>query len=295
MRLGITGATGLIGRRVAALARQRGHEVVGFTRHPEGRGAGWRRFTTAEPPDITGCDAILNLAGESVIGLWTSAKRRAIKESRVLGTRRIVEAIQSASEPPRVLVNSSGIGIYGDGGDQVTDEAAPHGSAYLAEVCEEWEAEALRAREAGARVVLLRTGMVLSPEGGALGAMLPIFRLGLGGNLGNGRQWVSWIHIEDEAELALAALLDEGFDGPVNATAPNPVRNADFTSALASKLHRPAFFSAPAFALRVAAGGFSAELLESRRIIPAAAAKAGFAFRFPAIEQALDDLLKTRP
>jgi hypothetical protein len=125
--------------------------------------------------------------------------------------------------------------------------------------------------------------------------MLPLFRLGLGGKLGSGKQWVSWIHIEDEAELALAALLDESFDGPVNATAPNPVRNADFTKALASRLRRPAFFTAPAFALRAAAGGFSAELLESRRIVPAAAAKAGFAFRFPAIGEALDDLLKTPP
>jgi uncharacterized protein (TIGR01777 family) len=292
MRLGITGATGLIGGCVAALARRRGHEVIGFTRRPEGRGAGWRRFTTAEAPDVSGCDAILNLAGETVIGLWTPAKVRAIKESRVLGTRRIVEAIRSASPAPRVLVNSSGIGIYGNAGDQVTDEAAAHGTGYLAEVCEEWEAEALRAREAGARVALLRTGMVLSREGGALGAMLPIFRLGLGGKLGNGRQWVSWIHIEDEVELALATLLKEAYDGPVNATAPNPVRNAEFTKALASRLHRPAFFAAPAFALRAVAGGFSAELLESRRIVPAAAAKAGFAFRFPDIGEALDDLLK---
>jgi hypothetical protein len=295
MRLGITGATGLIGRRVAALARQRGHEVIGFTRHPEGRGPEWRRFTTDEPPDVSGCDAILNLAGESVIGLWTPAKRRAIKESRVLATRRIVEAIQLARQAPRVLVNGSAIGIYGDTGDQVTDEAADPGTGYLAEVCEEWETEALRAQEYGARVALLRTGMVLSRGGGALAAMLPLFRLGLGGKLGSGKQWVSWIHIEDEAELALAALLDESFDGPVNATAPNPVRNADFTKALASRLRRPAFFTAPAFALRAAAGGFSAELLESRRIVPAAAAKAGFAFRFPAIGEALDDLLKTPP
>jgi uncharacterized protein (TIGR01777 family) len=268
--------------------------VIGFTRHPEGRGAGWRRFTTDEVPDVSGCDAILNLAGESVIGIWTAAKRRAIKESRVLATRRIVEAIQSAQQPPRVLVNGSAIGFYGNTGDQVTDEAAAPGGGYLAEVCEAWEAEALRARESGVRVALLRTGVVLGWEGGALGAMLPIFRLGLGGKLGNGRQWVSWIHIEDEAELALAAILDEAFDGPFNATAPSPVRNADFTMALAASLHRPAIFTVPAFALRAAAGGFSAELLESRRIVPAAAAKCGFAFRFPAIEQALDDLLKPR-
>jgi uncharacterized protein (TIGR01777 family) len=296
MKIGITGVTGLIGRRVAALARERGHEVIGFTRNPERRGPEWRRFSTEEMPDVTGCDAILNLVGESVIGLWSRGKRRAIRDSRVQATRRIVEAIRAVSgvgkKPPRVLVNASGIGIYGEMGDQVTDEGARRGNGFLAEVCEAWEGEALRARETGTRVALLRTGMVLGREGGALAAMLPVFRLGLGGKLGNGRQWVSWIHIEDEAALALAALEDETIDGPVNGTAPNPVRNVDFTRALAGRLGRPAFFAVPGFALRAAAGGFAAELLESRRIVPAAAAKAGFAFRFPEIEGALDDLLK---
>jgi hypothetical protein len=294
MNIGITGITGLIGRRVAALARERGHQVIGFTRHPGCAGPGSRRLGIEEPPDVTGCDAILNLAGETVIGLWTPAKRRAIKESRVLATRRIVEAIRAAKNPPRVLVNGSAIGIYGDTADAVTDEAAPHGAQFLADVCEAWEAEALQAREAGARVALLRTGMVLSRQGGALAAMLPVFRLGLGGKLGSGRQWVSWIHIEDEAALALAALENETIHGPVNGVAPNPVRNEDFTRALARALKRPAFLTVPAFALRAAAGGFSAELLESRRIIPAAATKAGFAFRFPALQGALEDLLQKR-
>ncbi len=291
MKIGITGISGLIGQRVAALARERGHEVIGFSRNPNR--PDFRRFTTAGPPDVTGCDAIVNLAGESVIGLWTSAKRRAIMNSRVLGTRRMVEAIRATPEPPRVLVNGSAIGLYGDTGDTVTDEAGRHGKNFLAQVCDAWEEEALEARAAGARVALLRTGMVLSPKGGALAAMLPVFRAGLGGKLGTGRQWISWIHIEDEAALILAAVENDTFHGPLNATAPNPVRNADYTKALARALHRPALFTVPAIALRVAAGGFSAELLESRRIIPAAAAQAGFAFKFPTLEEALADLLNT--
>jgi hypothetical protein len=234
----------------------------------------------------------LNLAGESVIGLWTPGKRRAIRESRVMGTRRIVEAMRAAKEPPRVLVNGSATGIYGDTGEEAKDEGGRHGAGFLAEVCEGWEDEALRVREAGVRVVLLRTGMVLAREGGALEAMLPVFRLGLGGKLGSGRQWVSWIHIEDEAALALAAIEGAEYDGPVNATAPEPVRNVDFTKALAARLERPAFFTAPAFALRAATGGFSAELLESRKVIPTAAGKAGFVFRFPKIEGAIGDLVK---
>jgi hypothetical protein len=294
MRIGITGATGLIGRKVAALARERGHDVIGFTRHPEKKGPDWRRFSTGEVPDVTGCDAILNLAGESVIGLWTPRKRRAIRDSRILATRRIVEAIRASAQPPRILVSGSAIGYYGDTGDRATEEASPRGAGFLAEVCEAWEAEALRARESGVRVVLLRTGVVLAREGGALHAMLPIFRAGLGGILGNGRQWVAWIHIEDEAALALAAIEDEKIEGPLNATAPNPVRNKEFTQALAAALRRPAFFRVPGFALRAATGGFAAELLESRRILPAAAAKAAIPFLFPTLPEALQDLLAKR-
>jgi uncharacterized protein (TIGR01777 family) len=294
MKIGITGITGLIGRRVAALARERGHEVIGFSRRPERGGPGWRRLSMVEVPDVSGCDAILNLAGESVIGLWTPGKQRRIRYSRVLVTRKIVTAIQAAREPPRVLVSGSAIGFYGNRRDAVTDERARQGIGFLPDVCEAWEREALRAVATGTRVALLRTGLVLAREGGALAAMLPIFRLGLGGKLGAGRQWVSWIHIEDEAELALAALEGEAFRGPVNATAPNPVRNADFTRSLARALGRPAFFTVPSPLLRLAAGGFAAELLESRRIVPAAAAKAGFEFRFPTLDEALRDLLTNR-
>jgi uncharacterized protein (TIGR01777 family) len=268
--------------------------VIGFTRDPVGRGPGWRHFSTSEPPDLKGCEAILNLAGESVIGLWTAGKRRKILESRVLATRRIVEAMQAAAVPPRVLVNGSAIGFYGDTGDRAVDEESPRGSGFLADVCEAWEGEALRARETGARVAMLRTGMVLSTEGGALAAMLPGFRLGLGGRLGSGLQWLAWIHIADEAALALEAIENEAIHGPVNATAPNPVTNTDFTKTLATTLHRPAVFGIPAFALRAALDGFASELLESRRILPAAATAAGFQFRYPSLPDALGQLLQSR-
>jgi uncharacterized protein (TIGR01777 family) len=296
MRIGITGMTGLIGRRVAELARRRGHEVIGFTRHPEGRGPGWRRFDLDKPPDVTGCDAILNLAGESVVGLWTPSKRRRILESRVVGARRIVDAIFGARKAggpgvPQVLVNGSAIGFYGNRGETALEETAEPGHGFLAEVCQAWEREALRARGSGARVALLRTGMVLAADGGALAAMLPVFRLGLGARLGSGRQWIAWIHIEDEARLALAALENAGIEGPVNLTAPNPVRNADFTRHLAAAVSRPALFAVPSFALRMVLDGFADELLESRRVLPAAVVKAGFVFQFPSLPEAFANLL----
>jgi uncharacterized protein (TIGR01777 family) len=291
MKIGITGAGGLIGSHVAALARERGHEVIGFTRKPEGRGPGWRHFSMEEPPDLKGCEAVVNLAGESVVGLWTASKRREIRESRVVATRRIVEAMQSAAVPPRVLVNGSAIGFYGDTGDQAVDEGAPPGDGFLAEVCEAWEAEAMQAAGTGARVVLLRTGVVMAREGGSLAAMLPIFRIGLGGRLGNGQQWLAWIHIADEAALVLEAVENEAIHGPLNATAPNPVTNEDFTKTLAATVHRPAIFGVPAFALRAALDGFATELLESRRILPAAAARVGFRFQHPELAGALGHLL----
>lgn len=291
MNIGITGVTGLIGRRVAELARAGGHSVTAFTRKPSGD---QRMFSTGSVPDFTGCQAIVNLAGESVVGLWTKAKRKAIRESRVLGTRRVVEGIQKAGENgPKVLISGSAIGYYGDTGETITDETGRSGgeAEFLAEVCQAWEAEARKAEEYGARVVLLRTGVVLARGGGALPAMLPIFRMGLGGKLGSGRQWMSWIHLEDEAALILAAIENTTYRGPVNATAPIPVRNAEFTRALGKALGRPAFFWAPGVALKMALGEFSKEVLESRRIVPRAAEKAGFAFKYPELPEALSDLL----
>jgi uncharacterized protein len=291
VNVGIFGASGLIGRAVSARLRERGHGVIGFARNPEQKGEGWRRFDLRETPDISGCDAIVNLVGESVAALWTASKRRAILDSRVMSTGRIVEAIRAGTSPVTVLVNGSAIGIYGSPGEESVDETSRYGAGFLADVCEAWEAEALPARELGVRVVLLRTGVVLSPEGGALAAMLPVFRLGLGGKLGNGRQWMSWIHIADEAALICEAIENPKLDGPINGTAPSPVRNAEFTTALAQQLKRPAFFAVPGFALKAALNGFSGELLGSRRILPAAASRAGFTFQFLEVGVALADLL----
>ena len=292
MHLGLTGASGFLGGKILDLALRRGHEIIAFTRDPRRTlpGCTMRAFSLEEPPDITGCEALIHLAGESVAGLWTPAKKRRIVESRVLGTRRVVEAINAATEKPEVLVSGSAIGFYGDRGDEELTETAPAGRGFLAETVQAWEAEARKAQ--GVRVALLRTAVVLGPDGGALPLMSRPFRFGLGGRLGSGRQWMSWIHLEDAAQLFLFAAENLEVHGPLNAAAPWPVRNADFTRALAQAVHRPAFLHIPAFALRAALGGFSAELLDSKRVLPAAALEHGFGFRFPELEPALKNLVR---
>ena len=290
MHLGITGASGFIGRRVIDLALRRGHEVVAFTRSPERAmpGCEMRAFSTEELPDLGGCEAVIHLAGESVAGLWTAAKKRRICESRVNGTRRVVEAIGKMKEPPEVFVCGSAVGYYGDSGDADLTETSGSGGGFLSETVRAWEAEAEKAQRT--RVVLIRTGIVLGKGGGALRAMSPIFRAGLGGKLGDGRQWMPWIHLDDEARLILFAVENLDVRGPLNATAPWPARNADFTRILARTLRRPAFFRVPAFALRML-GDFSHELLDSKRVLPAAATEHGFGFQFPELEPALRNLL----
>lgn len=291
MHIGLTGATGFIGRKIIDLALRRGHEIVAFTRNPQRTipGCTMRAFSLEAPPDIMGCEALIHLAGEPVFGLWTAAKKRRIVESRVLGTRRLVEAIHAAQEKPEVLVSSSAIGFYGDRGEEELTETSPAGAGFLPETVQAWEAEAMKAQ--GIRVALLRTSLVLGKGGGALGPMAPIFRFGLGGRLGSGRQWMSWIHLEDIAQLALFAAENLDVHGPLNAAAPWPARNADFTRTLARTLHRPAFFHVPAFALRLALGDFSHELLDSKRVLPAAALEHGFGFRFSELAPALANLL----
>ena len=291
MHIGLTGASGFIGRKVIDLALRRGHEIIAFTRNPELTipGCTMREFTLERPPDISGCEALIHLAGENLAGIWTPAKKRRIVESRVLGTRRVVEAIESATTKPEVLVSGSAIGFYGDGGEDELTETAPAGAGFVPELVRDWEAEALKARDV--RVVLMRTSVVLGPKSGALPAMSLPFRLGLGGKLGNGRQWMSWIHLEDIAQLFLFAVENLDIRGPVNGSAPWPVRNADFTHALAKALHRPAFLAVPAFVLKAALGGFSAELLDSKRVLPATALEQGYGFRFPELEGALKNLL----
>lgn len=287
MRLGITGATGFIGARAAALAALRGWEVVPFSRRPGG--AGTRRFTLEEPADVDGLDAVLHLAGEPVPGWWTQDKQRRIMESRVLGTRRMVEGFASASRPPRVLVCGSAIGFYGDTSNREVTEAAPAGEGFLARVTQAWESEARKLQNS--RVVLLRLGFVLGRGGGAMKMVLPLFRSGLGGRLGSGHQWMSCIHVDDAAGLALWAVEQEALRGPLNAVMPDAVTNAAFTRALARTVRRPAIFPVPSFALRLLLGGMSSMLLDSSRVLPAAALRGGFTYSFRNLPSALEDVV----
>lgn len=290
MHIGITGASGLIGRHIVEIALRRGHEVIAFSRSPQRSlpGCTVRAFAPPAPPDISGCDALIHLAGESVLGLWTPAKKQRIVHSRIAGTRAVAAAIAQAPTPPEVLVSGSAIGFYPDSGDAELTEITPGGNGFLAETTRAWEAEAFAVSRS--RVVLLRTGIALAREGGALGVMTPLFRWGLGGRLGSGSQWMSWIHIQDLARLFLFAAENLAVHGPVNGTAPWPERNAAFTKALARRLHRPAFVHAPAWAIRLL-GDFSHELLDSKRVLPAVATEHGFRFEFPELAGALANLL----
>lgn len=291
MILALTGATGFVGRHVIKAAVRRGYEVVAFTRDPS-RSVGdcveTRRFSLDEPLDLRGCEAVIHLAGENVAGLWTRAKKQRVMDSRVMGTRRVVEGIRALAEPPEVFVSASAIGFYADSGDAELTEQSPAGNDYFAETCGAWEKEAATPL---CRVVNARIGLVLG-EGGMLRMMRPIFRLCLGGRLGNGRQWMSWIHVEDLAEMLLFAVGNLDVRGPLNATAPWPVRNADFTRALASALHRPAFLPAPAWALRLVFREFATDMLASKRALPAVATEHGFGFRFSELKPALSDLIR---
>ena len=288
MRLGITGASGFIGRRAAEMARARGWEVVPFSRTP--RNAATRKFVPGEPADVDGLDAVLHLAGESVLGLWTAKKRARLMDSRVLGTRSIVDGFARAKHPPRVLISGSAIGYYGDTGDREVDESSAPGAGFLADVCRAWEAEAEKVRDA--RVVLLRIGFVLGRGEGAMKLVLPVFRAGLGGRLGSGKQWMSCIHVDDVAGMALWAVENESLRGPVNSVLPHPVTNSDFTRTLASAVHRPALFPAPSFVLRLVIGRMASMLLSSSRVRPAVAENSGYRYEFKDITAALDQIAR---
>lgn len=288
MKIGITGATGFIGRRLCALSRERGHEPVIYTRHPDApapQACEVRAFAPGAPPDLSGLDAIVHLAGESLIGLWTPPKKRRIRDSRIEGTRRVVEAINAAANGPRIFVCASAVGYYGDTGETIVTESSPPGAGFLAEVTAAWEAEAARAQ--GVRTTMLRTGFVIGPGGGAMALIAPVFRLGLGGRLGNGRQWMSCIHLDDVAGLILHAVAHDGVSGPLNAVMPAPVRNAEFTRAVAAAARRPAILPAPSLALKIVLGELSRLLLDSQRVLPARALETGCRFAFPTLDGAL--------
>jgi uncharacterized protein (TIGR01777 family) len=289
MIIGITGGTGFIGKVVRSAAEARGDGVVLFSRRG---GTGRRAFSFTSPLDVSGCDGLVHLAGESIMGLWTHEKRRRILESRVQGTRRLVEGIAAATVKPRVLVSASAIGFYGDTGEGIVDEDSRAGTGFLSEVAQAWEAEAIKAEDLGVRVVRLRIGFVLGRDGGAMKLIKPVFRMGLGGRLGSGRQWMSCIEIADLAAMVMTCLHDGSISGPVNAVMPEPVTNGDFTKAAARAAHRPALFPAPAFALRLGLGDLSHLMLDSQRVISKRLADFGFHYRFGTVNSAMKEVFR---
>jgi uncharacterized protein len=281
MTLGILGATGYVGTRLGELAESEGHRVIRFSRSPR---EGFRPVPTDGPLDFSGLDAVVNLAGEPILGLWTPEKKEKILRSRVDTTLRVVESLQPGG--PRVLINASAIGFYGDTGNNEVDESSPAGTGYLARVCQAWENAARPAETQGVRLVLPRIGFVTGP-GGAMKLLRPLFKSGLGGKLGDGRQWMSWIHVDDVAGMILWALTNEKIRGPLNAVAPEPIRNSRFTREVARAFHRLAFLPAPAFALRLALGELSHLLLDSSRVRPAKAIALGYRYRQPSLAKGL--------
>ncbi len=303
MKILITGATGLIGRRVCQRLINEGRQVVVLSRRePSDVGLvgveAFRWEPMAESPPVAcwdGVEAVIHLAGESVAAArWTEERKRRIRESRVKGSRNLVAGMRAAPRPPEALISASAVGFYGDRGDEILNENSAPGAGFLAEVCLEWEAEAARARELGVRVAVVRTGVVLSPSGGALEKMLLPFKLGLGGRLGDGRQWFPWIHLEDIAGIFLHALTSTAVDGPINGVAPGIVTNEEFTRQLAAALNRPAFFPVPLFALRALMGEMAGVVTDSQRVVPQVALETGYRFGYPNLEPALESLLRDR-
>ncbi|MCX4822583.1 TIGR01777 family oxidoreductase [Streptomyces sp. NBC_01142] len=295
-RIAVTGSTGLIGKALVRSLRTDGHEVVRLVRHPARAGdeVEWdpqRQYV--DVAGLVGCDAVVHLAGAGIGDhRWTDAYRKEIRDSRVLGTAAIADAVAGLDVPPRVLISGSAVGYYGDAGDRVLDENAPPGDGFLPKVCVEWEEAAAAAQEAGVRTVFARTGLVVAREGGAWGRMFPLFRTGLGGRLGNGRQYWSFISLHDQI-AALRHIIDTpSLSGPVNLTAPEPVTNREVTAAMGRVLHRPARFAVPAPALRIALGGMAADILSSQRARPVKLLDSGFSFAFPTIDEAIRAALR---
>lgn len=303
MRILISGATGLVGSSLADALRTGGHEVGVLSRRDPTTGAAggaparvaWDPERGPDPADLADWDTVVHLAGRSVATLWTDAARRQIRDSRVCGTAGIAEAVaraRGAGAGPSALICASAVGYYGERGDEVLNESAEPGAGFLAGVCRAWEDAAEPARAAGVRTAHLRIGLVLTPVGGVLQKMLTPFRLGLGGNLGRGRQWMSWITHPDVVRALEFLALDADAEGAFNGTAPEPVRNADFTRTLGRVLGRPAVLPVPAFLLNMLPGGQGREmLLSSQRAIPARLTERGFTFRNPELEDALRALL----
>ncbi len=294
MKVLISGATGFIGSKLTGLIQAEGHAVCPLSRRPGKNTVVWdpaRDFLEAGALD--GFDAVVHLAGENIAGRWTASKKRAIRDSRVRGTRLLAAACAAATPPPSVFIMASAVGMYGDRGEETLTEESPPGAGFLPEVCREWEAAAAPADEhPGVRVVKLRLGVVLAPDGGALKKMLPAFRLGGGGRIGSGKQWMSWISRDDAVRIIHRALTDESMRGVYNVVSPEPVRNAEFAGTLGKALRRPALLPVPGFALRLIFGDMADEaLLASQRVMPARLTAEGFAFKDEKLEPTLREML----
>jgi uncharacterized protein len=293
MKITITGASGMIGAKLVERLRARGDEVTTLSRKPSSAGAvAWQPEDEPAPAAaLAGRDAVIHLAGENVAQRWSDDAKRRIRSSRELGTRHLVAGIEAADPRPRVLVSSSAVGIYGPHGDEELDEQTPAGDDFLAEVCVVWEREAERAAALGLRVVMVRTGLVLDHDGGALAKMLPFFKLGVGGPVAGGEQYMPWIHVDDVVGLYLAALDGDAWNGPVNASAPRPVTNKTFSQALGRALHRPAFAPVPGVAVRTLYGEMAEIVTKGQRVIPRRAQELGFAFEHEDLDEALRSAL----
>ncbi len=294
MKITVTGASGFIGRQLLLKLSAAGHQLHALGRRPVEGAAAFSLWDAieGEPPveSLASADAIVHLGGEPVAQRWTPEAKRRIRESRVAGTRHLVQALSKLSHPPGVLISASAVGIYGSRGDAVLTEHSKPGEGFLAQLTCDWEHEAEIADALGIRVVAIRTGMVLG-HGGAVAKMLPAFKAGIGGRLGSGRQWVSWIHVEDLVDLIIHALGSSLARGPLNGSAPNPVRNDEFTRELARALHRPAILPVPTFALHMLFGEMAEMVLASQRVLPQKTESTGFHFRFPKLGDALAAIL----
>jgi uncharacterized protein (TIGR01777 family) len=300
MKIAITGATGFVGSRLVERLQAEGHQILVLTRN---LASAQKKFSNVQvvtytPTEsgpwqgaISGCDAVVNLAGEPIAeNRWTPERKREILNSRKLGTQKIVEAIATSEQKPTVLVNASAIGYYGTSETATFEESSAAGDDFLAEVCQAWEAEARQVKDAGVRLVILRLGIVLG-EGGALAKMIPPFKLFAGGPLGTGNQWFSWIHRDDLVSLIIEAIKRPDMEGVLNATAPNPVRMSEFCQTLGDVLHRPSWLPVPGFALEALLGDGSKLVLEGQQVLPKKTQSYSFDFQYPTVKQAIADIL----
>ena len=304
MKIAITGATGLVGSRLVARLNQKGHQILVFTRNPSKARQVFPatlsnleivQYTPQESGEwqqrVSGCDAVINLAGEPIAERWSPQQKKAIMESRQIGTRKLVEAIAMAEQKPKVLVSGSAIGYYGTSESAAFDESSSSGSDFLSQVCQNWEQEAQKVTEYGVRLVIVRIGIVLA-NGGALGKMIGPFKMFAGGPIGSGKQWFSWIHRDDLVSLIIQAVEQEDMSGVYNATAPNPVRMGKLCETLGEVLNRPSWLPVPDFVLEVLLGDGASVVLEGQQVLPKQTQASGFDYQYPELKPALAEIVQ---